>query len=268
LYEFPAPLVCEECKVFAESAIVVRSFCLPGKSTQIVPETSYSKKEHHTADEVAHPPIILSGGKEAKIGESANICYTPSFLAAMQPVSVTVCGWITTAQCRCTDHFRSSLAASVRVFFGTMQENKDEMTKKIFGVLERNNVLLEPVNETRYHLAGDIDADLVGQWMTIQGQVDGSHIADAVVANVEKNSGKVTRAGLLVDQAPALPPEANGQGAYLYQQSKGRYLLVSDGPVNSPVSGDFRAFVGQEVKVAGEFGAVNYVLYNAKVSAK
>ncbi len=142
------------------------------------------------------------------------------------------------------------------------------MTKKIFGVLERNNVLLEPVNETRYHLAGDIDADLVGQWMTIQGQVDGSHIADAVVANVEKNSGKVTRAGLLVDQAPALPPEANGQGAYLYQQSKGRYLLVSDGPVNSPVSGDFRAFVGQEVKVAGEFGAVNYVLYNAKVSAK
>jgi len=142
------------------------------------------------------------------------------------------------------------------------------MMRKIFGVLERNDVLLEPVDETRYHLAGDIDAGLVGQWLTVQGRVNGNHVADAVVANVEKNSGKVTRAGLLVDQPPALPPEANGQGAYLYQQSKGRYILISDGPVDGPVSGDFSAFLGQEVKVAGEFGTASYILYNAKVSTK
>lgn len=140
--------------------------------------------------------------------------------------------------------------------------------RKIFGVLERKNVLLEPVDETRYHLTGDIDTRLIGQWMTVQGRVDGTHIADAVVASVEKNSGKVTRAGLLVNQAPTLPPEANGKGAYLYQQSKGRYILVSDGSVDGPVSGDFSAFLGQEVKVAGEFGTANYILYNAKVSTK
>lgn len=142
------------------------------------------------------------------------------------------------------------------------------MTKKIFGVLERGNVLLEPVNETRYHLSGDIDAALVGKWMTVQGQVEGAHIANAAVTNVEKDSGKVTRIGLLLDAAPALPPEANGQGAYLYQQSKGRYLLVSEGAVDAPVSGDFATFLGQDVKVTGELGAANYVLYNAKVSAK
>ncbi len=142
------------------------------------------------------------------------------------------------------------------------------MSKKIFGVLESQNVLLEPVNETRYHLSGEIDAALVGQWMTVQGQVEGAHIADAVVANVEKNSGKITRAGVLLEQAPVLPPEANGAGAFLYQQSKGRYLLVSDGPVDAPVSGEFTALIGQDVKVTGEFGAANYVLYNAKVSAK
>jgi len=142
------------------------------------------------------------------------------------------------------------------------------MTKKIFGVLEREDVLLEPVHETRYQLIGDIDTALVGQWMTVQGQVEGARIADAIVANVEKNSGKVTRAGLLTDSAPALPPEANGQGAYLYQESKGRYLLVSDGPVDEAVSGDFSALIGKDVKVAGEFGTANYVLYNAKVSPK
>lgn len=142
------------------------------------------------------------------------------------------------------------------------------MMQKIFGVLERHNVLLEPVDETRYHLAGDIDTGLVGQWMTVQGRVDGTHVADAVVASVEKNSGKVTRSGLLLHQAPTLPPEANGQGTYLYQQSKGRYILVSDGPVDGPVSGNFSAFYGQEVKVAGEFGTANYILYNAKISTK
>ncbi|RLT35347.1 MAG: hypothetical protein DWI57_15680 [Chloroflexi bacterium] len=142
------------------------------------------------------------------------------------------------------------------------------MTKKIFGVLERGNVLLEPVNETRYQLSGEIDAALVGKWMTVQGQVEGTQIANAAVTNLEKDSGKVTRLGLLLNTAPALPLEANGQGAYLYQQSKGRYLLVSQGAVDAPVSGDFSAFLGQDVKVMGEFGAVNYVLYNAKVSAK
>jgi len=142
------------------------------------------------------------------------------------------------------------------------------MTKKIFGVLERENVFLEPVNETRYQLIGDIDMALVGRWMTIQGEVDGQRIANAAVANVEKSNGKVTRTGLMTDAAPALPPEANGQGAYLYQESKGRYLLVSDGPVNEPVRGDFSGLLGQDVKVTGEFGAANYVLYNAKVSAK
>lgn len=142
------------------------------------------------------------------------------------------------------------------------------MTKKIFGVLEREDVLLEPVNETRYQLIGDIDAGLVGQWMTIQGEVEGERIANAAVANVEKNSGKVTRAGLMTNIAPALPPEANGQGAYLYQESKGRYLLISDGPVDEPVRGDFSDLIGQDVKVAGEFGTANYVLYNAKVSLK
>lgn len=142
------------------------------------------------------------------------------------------------------------------------------MTKKIFGVLERKDVLLEPVNETRYQLIGDIDAALVGQWMTIQGEVEGERINKAAVSNVEKNSGKVTRIGLLTNVAPALPPEANGQGAYLYQESKGRYLLVSGGPVNEPVSGDFSDLLGRDVKVAGEFGTANYVLYNAKVSPK
>jgi len=142
------------------------------------------------------------------------------------------------------------------------------MTKKIFGILEEENVLLEPVNETRYRLSGDIDAALVGKWMTVQGQVEGEHIANAAVTNVEKDSGKVTRSGLLLDEAPGLPPEANGQGAYLYQQNKGRYLLVSNGPVDTPVSGDFAAFLGQDVKVTGEFGTVSYVLYNAKISVK
>lgn len=142
------------------------------------------------------------------------------------------------------------------------------MAKKIFGVLEREDVLLEPVNETRYQLSGDIDTALVGQWMTIQGQVEGERIANAAVANVEKNSGKVTRSGLMTDVAPALPPEANGQGAYLYQGSKGRYLLVSDGPVDEAVSGDFSTLIGKDAKVTGEFGTANYILYNAKVSAK
>jgi len=140
------------------------------------------------------------------------------------------------------------------------------MTKKIFGVLERGNVLLEPVNETRYQLSGEIDPALVGQWMTIQGQVEENRIVNAVVSNVEKNSGKVTRAGLLVNSAPSLPPEANGAGAYLYQQSKGRYLVVSDGAVDAPVSGDFTPLLGQDVKVTGEFGAANYVLYNTQIS--
>ncbi|MGB5051190.1 MAG: hypothetical protein WBO46_19745, partial [Caldilineaceae bacterium] len=131
------------------------------------------------------------------------------------------------------------------------------MAKKIFGVLEKENVLLEPVNETRYLISGDIDAALVGQWITIQGQVDGERIKQAAVANVEKNSGKVTRSGLLTDTAPTLPPEANGQGAYLYQAGKGRYLLISDGPVDAPITGEFSDLLGQEVKVAGEFGTAN-----------
>lgn len=142
------------------------------------------------------------------------------------------------------------------------------MMKKIFGLLEDENVLLDPVHEIRYHVAGDIDAALVGKWMTIQGQIGERQITNAAVTTVEKDSGKVTRTGVLVDQAPALPPEANGQGAYLYQKRKGRYLIVSDGPVDEPVSGDFTAFVGQNVKVTGEFGAANYVLYKVKISRK
>ncbi len=142
------------------------------------------------------------------------------------------------------------------------------MKTKIFGVLEREDVLLEPVNEVRYHLSGDIDSELVGQWVTIQGQVEEGRIEAVAVANVEKNSGKVTRAGLLTDSAPALPPEANGAGAFLYQQSKGRYLIVSAGAVDEPVSGDFSALLGQDVKVSGEFGTANYVLYNATVRQK
>ena len=140
--------------------------------------------------------------------------------------------------------------------------------KKVFGVLESDNVLLEPVNEVRYRLNGEVDRGLVGQWLTVQGEVDGERIKNAAVANVEKNRGKVTRSGLLTDAAPTVPPEANGQGAYLYQQSKGRYLLISEGPVDSPVQGDFSDLVGSQVKVAGEFGEANYILYNARVSAK
>ncbi|MCL4835346.1 MAG: hypothetical protein KJZ86_23105 [Caldilineaceae bacterium] len=142
------------------------------------------------------------------------------------------------------------------------------MTKKIFGVLERQNVLLDSVSEIRYTLSGEIDGDLVGQWLTIQGEMEENHIANATVTNVEKSIGKVTRNGLLVDSAPARVPEANGLGAYLYQQAKGRYILISDGPVDAPVSGDFAGLVGQDVKIAGEFGKSNYVLYNARVSAK
>lgn len=140
--------------------------------------------------------------------------------------------------------------------------------KKVFGVLESENVLLEPVNEVRYQLDSEVDGELVGQWLTVQGEIDGERIENAAVANVEKNTGKVTRSGLLTDAAPALPPEANGQGAYLYQQSKGRYLLISEGPVDSPVQGDFSGLVGSQVKVAGEFGEANYILYNARVNAK
>lgn len=140
--------------------------------------------------------------------------------------------------------------------------------KKVFGVLESENVLLEPVNEVRYQLDCKVDGELVGQWLTVQGEVEGERIENAAVASVEKNTGKVTRTGLLTDAAPALPPEANGQGAYLYQQSKGRYLLISEGPVGSPVQGDFSGLVGSQVKVAGEFGEANYILYNARVNAK
>lgn len=140
--------------------------------------------------------------------------------------------------------------------------------KKIFGVLESENVLLEPVNEVRYQLAEKVEPALVGKWLTVQGEIEEQRIKKPSVANVEKNSGKVTRTGLLTDAAPMLPPEANGEGAYLYQQSKGRYLLVSDGPVDSPVSGNFSDLVGSEVKVSGEFGEANYILYNARISAK
>lgn len=142
------------------------------------------------------------------------------------------------------------------------------MAKKIFGVLERENLLLEPVNETRYHLSEAVDTALVGKWITVQGEVEGERIDSPAVTSVEKDMGKVTRIGVLVDQAPVLPPEANGEGAYLYQAGKGRYLIVSEGPVDTPVSGDFTPYLGQDVKVSGEFGAANYVLYNAKVSLK
>lgn len=140
--------------------------------------------------------------------------------------------------------------------------------KKVFGVLESEAVLLEPVSETRYRLNGEIDTGYVGQWLTVQGQVKDESIANAAVASVEKNTGKVTRSGTLVMEAPNLPPEANGQGGYLYQPTKGRYLLLSSGATDEPVAGDFSQFEGQAVKVRGQFGASNYILYNAKVSAK
>jgi hypothetical protein len=140
--------------------------------------------------------------------------------------------------------------------------------EKLFGILEAEATLLEPVSEQRYRLEGETGADLVGSWVTINGEVNGEVIRKAKIANVEKAKGKVTRAGTITATAANLPPEANGQGGYLYQEKKGRYFLLSSGPADQPVTGDFSQFVGQEVKAIGELGEVNYIMYNAKVSAK
>lgn len=140
--------------------------------------------------------------------------------------------------------------------------------QKLFGVLEGETTLLEPVSEQRYQLEGVSGADLVGSWVTISGEVNGEVIRNAKIDNVEKSAGKVTRAGTITASAPNLPAEANGQGGYLYQEKKGRYFLLSSGPADQPITGDFSQFVGQEVKASGELGKVNYILYNAKVSAK
>ena len=140
--------------------------------------------------------------------------------------------------------------------------------QKIYGVLESDTVLLEPVSEVRYRLDTSMDAQLVGSWVTVAGTVTDSHIDGVEVATVEKSSGKTTRAGTLVSTAPNLPAEANGAGAFLYQEKKGRYFLLSSGAPGVPIQGDFTALLGQEVKVVGEYGDASYILYNAKVSAK
>jgi hypothetical protein len=138
--------------------------------------------------------------------------------------------------------------------------------QKIFGVLESSTVLLEPVSEKRYHIQGEMDPDLAGSWVTVSGNLQGDVIADAEVTNVEKSKGKATRTGVIVEDAPNLPPEATGEGGYLYQQKKGRYLLLSTGAPGEPVQGDFSQYTGQEIKVSGEFGNASYILYKVKVS--
>jgi hypothetical protein len=143
------------------------------------------------------------------------------------------------------------------------------MTKqKMTGVLESESVLLEPISEVRYRLQGKIDGNLVGSWVTVAGEVQEGTIVDVSVTSTEKSSGRSTRAGTIVATAPNLPPEANGAGGYLYQPKKGRYFLLSSGAPGAPVQGDFRGYVGQDVKISGELRGVSYILYNAKVVAK
>jgi hypothetical protein len=140
--------------------------------------------------------------------------------------------------------------------------------QKIFGIMESVSVLLEPVSEKRYYVQREMQSDLAGSWVTVAGNVQDSTIVDAEVVSVEKNAGKATRAGTIVAEAPNLPPEATGQGGYLYQQKKGRYLLLSTGKPGEPVQGNFSQYVGQEVKASGEFGDASYILYNVKISTK
>ncbi|GEM_PF-1552631 len=140
--------------------------------------------------------------------------------------------------------------------------------RKIFGILESPDVLLEPVSEVHYRLEGPVDPGLVGSWMTVQGEVVGETIAQPQVVRVEKNQGKVTRSGVVVADAPNPPPEAPEGGVFLYQVAKGRYYLLSAGPPGEPVQGDFSAYVGQPVQVTGLLGSVPYILYNARVRVK
>jgi hypothetical protein len=140
--------------------------------------------------------------------------------------------------------------------------------QKIAGVLESESVLLEPLKEVRYRLQGEIDGNLVGSWVTVAGNVEECTIANAAITNIEKRSGRSTRIGTIVATAPNLPPEANGAGGYLYQPKKGRYFLLSSGAPGEPVQGDFRGYVGQDVKISGELRGASYILYNAKVMLK
>lgn len=143
------------------------------------------------------------------------------------------------------------------------------MTKqKIVGILESESVLLEPVSEMRYRLLGEIDCAHVGSWVTVAGDIAATTVTNAAVVTVEKNSGKSTRAGVIVITAPNLPPEANGAGGYLYQSKKGRYFLLSSGAPGEPVQGDFSAYVDQDVKVSGELKGSSYILYNVKIAMK
>lgn len=140
---------------------------------------------------------------------------------------------------------------------------------KVFGVLESPSVLLEPVDERRYTLAGDkAAAELVGTWVTVAGEIDGRRIEEPEIVNVEKYTGRVTRAGVIVDSAPNLPPEATDQGGYLYQESKGRYFLLSEGNIDEPIRGDYSQYVGKPVRVTGTFADAPYILYKTRVSEK
>jgi hypothetical protein len=138
---------------------------------------------------------------------------------------------------------------------------------KLFGVLESTTVLLEPIGEKRYHLEGArVEPALINAWVTVAGDIMGDTIANAEIVNVEKNSGRVTRQGVIVADAPNKPPEATGQGGYLYQAGKGRYILLSAGPTDQPVQGDFGAYVDRNVRVSGTYGSARYILYNVRVT--
>ncbi len=139
---------------------------------------------------------------------------------------------------------------------------------KIFGLLESEQVLLEPTTETRYRLDTPVEASLVNAWVTVQGELEDSVLRQAEVVRVEKNTGKVSRRGVIVETAPNLPPEYNGQGGILYQPDKGRYYLLSTGPVDEPIQGDFSAYVDKNVDVRGQFGEKSYILYNAQVKVR
>lgn len=139
---------------------------------------------------------------------------------------------------------------------------------KVFGVLETDQVLLEPTTETRYFLSRPMSPELVNTWVTLQGELEDSVLRDPQVIRVEKHTGKVTRRGVMVESAPNLPPEYNGQGGILYQPDKGRYYLLSAGPTDEPVQGDFQAYLGKSVHVRGEFGEPIYILYNVQVKVR
>lgn len=140
--------------------------------------------------------------------------------------------------------------------------------RKIFGVLENEACLLDPVSETRYRLHDDLDEELVGQWLTIEGKVDEDTIRTPQVTRVEKNEGKVVRTGVIVSQAPTTPPFANGDSLFLYQKSKGRYYLLSEGSPDEPVGGDFQKYEGMTVKVTGELDDPAYILYRTRISPR